>query len=273
MQTTAENIAAGIGHIFGGRLLSGPTAYTGNCPEHGEYHTKQFVKDITPECPRCLKARAKAESQAYQREMADHNRRQAEALRRQALCEQTDIPPRFADKTVKDWLPETDSEKVIFAGVVSYAQHLRTGGYGSLVMHGNVGTGKTHLACALLSMAKRDLGQSVQYLTVGDLFRKLRQSKNFKAAANESEVLEFYESFDLLVVDEVGNQSGSDAERVMLCDIINRRYAAMKPTIVISNLPHQALVEFLGVVAWERLLDGGVQLEFDGQSRRKSLTM
>lgn len=271
MEGTKKIVGSALGKIFGGALVECPVETVAHCPKHGEYHSKQIFKRATPVCPHCNRERLAAESEAMQREFAEHNRRQAEILRRQALCETTDIPPRFADKTVKGWLPQTAAEKNILAGVVAYAKGLKDGNAGALVLHGNVGTGKTHIGCALLSMLKRDMGGSVQYLTVGDFFRKIRESKNFKADANESAVLDFYENVDLLAVDEVGNQTGSDAERVLLCELLNRRYAKMKPTIVISNLDGKELPAFLGTVVWERLIDGGIQLYFDGESRRKPL--
>ena len=41
---------------------------------------------------------------------------------------------------------------------------------------------------------------------------------------------------DLLILDEVGVQFGSETEKMILFEIINGRYEQLKPTIVISNL-------------------------------------
>ena len=40
---------------------------------------------------------------------------------------------------------------------------------------------------------------------------------------------------DLLILDEVGVQFGSETEKMILFEIINGRYEQLKPTIVISN--------------------------------------
>lgn len=271
MENAVNALGGVLGKLAGGNLLPVPQTHEGHCPKHGAYRSKTFFKHVLPECPHCLDERYAEKLLAQQKADAETSRQRFEAAQRQALCEHTDIPPRFADKTVKGWLPESGSEQAVKNGVAAYAKRLRDGNRGSLVLHGNLGTGKTHLACALLAMVKRDLGGSVQYLTAADLFRKLRDSQNFKAAANESAVLAFYENFDLLAVDEVGNQTGGDKERVLLGELLNRRYAKMKPTVVVSNLGVNDLARFLGQVAWERLMDGGVRLAFDGKSRRKPL--
>ena len=44
-----------------------------------------------------------------------------------------------------------------------------------------------------------------------------------------------FESPDLLILDEVGVQNVTEFERTVMLELINSRYEAMKPTIVISN--------------------------------------
>lgn len=56
---------------------------------------------------------------------------------------------------------------------------------------------------------------------------------------------------NLLVIDEIGVQFGSEAEKIILFEIINERYEAMKPTILISNLSQQEL----GAYVSERIVD------------------
>ena len=51
---------------------------------------------------------------------------------------------------------------------------------------------------------------------------------------------------DLLILDEVGMQHGSDFERNLLFDVMNERYENRRATLVISNLHKDAVVHLLG---------------------------
>src|SRR5699024_2648302 len=90
------------------------------------------------------------------------------------------------------------------------------------------------------------------------------------ADRNEPEVIQQFVNPDLLVIDEVGHQYGSDAERLMLFDLINARYMAAKPMILITNLELNGLREYLDERSQDRLREGGgTALVFDWISRRK----
>ena len=74
---------------------------------------------------------------------------------------------------------------------------------------------------------------------------------------------------DLLILDEVGVQFGSETEKMILFEIINGRYEQLKPTIVISNLA-DALTDYLGERVVDRLREGGGRmLIFDWPSYRR----
>jgi DNA replication protein DnaC len=74
---------------------------------------------------------------------------------------------------------------------------------------------------------------------------------------------------DLLVLDEVGVQYGSKAELVMLTELIDERYSAKRPTIVVSNLGSAELIDMVGERAADRLAEHGVDLLFDWPSFRR----
>ena len=81
----------------------------------------------------------------------------------------------------------------------------------------------------------------------------------------------FYEP-DLLILDEVGVQFGSEAEKIILYDIINGRYERVLPTILISNLPEAELGAYLGDRVLDRMSEGGgVTLAFDWPSKRATI--
>ncbi|NHX33749.1 ATP-binding protein, partial [Escherichia coli] len=70
-------------------------------------------------------------------------------------------------------------------------------------------------------------------------------------------VIRIYTNPDLLIIDEVGVQFGSEAEKLILFEIINTRYERMKPTILISNQTREELGAFIGERVIDRMSDGG----------------
>ena len=62
---------------------------------------------------------------------------------------------------------------------------------------------------------------------------------------------------DLLILDEVGVQFGSETEKMILFEIINGRYEQLKPTIVINSNLRRALTDYLGERVVDRLREGG----------------
>ena len=74
---------------------------------------------------------------------------------------------------------------------------------------------------------------------------------------------------DLLILDEVGMQFGSDAERLLLFDVLNGRYEELKPTVLIGNLAVDALPDYLDIRLLDRLREnGGVVVPFTWSSER-----
>ncbi|WP_043914033.1 ATP-binding protein, partial [Candidatus Regiella insecticola] len=101
------------------------------------------------------------------------------------------------------------------------------------------------------------------------LTREVKSTWAKEATKTESQVMKRVTGIDLLIIDEIGVQFGSETEKLILFDIINTRYENMKPTLLLSNLPQEALSTYLG----ERVLDrmhegGGCTLAFTWESYR-----
>lgn len=123
-------------------------------------------------------------------------------------------------------------------------------------MHGFVG-GKTLLGCAIAESLRRN-GRSIRYVTVAELIRAIRAPWN-KRDSRETvdEILQHFMEVDLLVLDEVGLQSGTDNELTQLTEVLDLRYREMKPTLVISNCTREELNMFLGERSVDRLRENG----------------
>ena len=73
-------------------------------------------------------------------------------------------------------------------------------------------------------------------------------------------MLKTFTDCGLLILDEVGIQAGTENERNILFDVLNTRYADMRPTIVISNLKLVEITNYLGTRIIDRLSENGGQV-------------
>lgn len=141
----------------------------------------------------------------------------------------------------------------------------------SLILSGNVGTGKTHLASAMIQSIVREHMACAVITTAAEIARVVRASFAKGAGYTELDVLEELASVDLLVIDEVGVQSSSDFAPGLMHEVIDRRYQKVVPTIVVTNQLPEALPRFLGDRAVDRLRQGGGRLlSFTWSSARAS---
>lgn len=245
---------------------------TAQCETHGEY--QQLVRSMTSlgslktktACPSCLmeKLQLVREKQANE----DVRIKQSNIKR---LTNDLLLPDRFANATLDNYHPENDDAsrclKVCKAYAAKWPDRLKQGG--GMVMCGKPGTGKNHLALAIAKHVIAEHQSSALFTTALRVARKFKSSWGKNAEITEQEVIETYTRPDLLIIDEVGVQFGSDSEKLILFEIINTRYEKMRPTILISNLPKDELSAFIGERVIDRMNDGGgCTLAFTWESYR-----
>ncbi|MBM9968268.1 ATP-binding protein, partial [Pseudomonas aeruginosa] len=144
----------------------------------------------------------------------------------------------------------------------------------SLMLLGTMGTGKTHLACAIIQQVLRTeglAGATARYITAPDLILGVKDTFGRKGKS-ESEVYESLHAPDLLVIDELGAQGGTEYELGLLHEVIDRRYREMRPTVVVSNMSAQEVAKYIGDRAVDRLREnGGKAVGFTWGSARREV--
>lgn len=136
----------------------------------------------------------------------------------------------------------------------------------SLFFVGPVGTGKSHLARAILTeMIGRHKISGVA-VTVPSLMDDLRPGADEGLRAERIDVLK---TVPLLVLDDLGAQRTTEWVTERLFVIVNARYDEMLPTIITSNVYLEDLCKLPG---WDRLVDRIVEMarrvRLDGASYR-----
>jgi len=234
------------------------------CPAHGDFVSKPLFGRIWSRCPSCQDD-ARKQSEAEEARKAQ----EARAARVRAAVREAGIPIRFSDASFSGFTADTEGKQRVLKAVQDYArvfdEHLVSGK--GLVFMGGVGTGKTYLACALLRACAP---RPVLYVSVSDLIKRLRDTWRRDAEYSERSVLTSLAEADLLVVDEVGVQHGTDAARMHLFEVIDARYRTKKPTIMATNCPAAEFTEYLGERVTDRLRETCRVLTFDWASARQS---
>jgi len=139
----------------------------------------------------------------------------------------------------------------------------------SLIFCGKPGTGKTHLACAIGLALMRDQ-IPVRYTTALRAMNLIKATYSLNSEFTEYEILSQYTKPQLLILDEVGVQFGTETEKMLIYQIINGRYENILPTIMISNLSEDELIGYIGERSIDRMREGGgVVVPFDWTSYRK----
>ena len=146
------------------------------------------------------------------------------------------IPLRFRDCSVSNYRATNEGQKAARKAITAFCYDVkdRIGRGDSILLCGHYGTGKTHLACAVMKCAIA-AGFTAQFVTVRQMIRDIRQTWGKGSTETEAQAIARYTSVDLLVLDEVGAQTGSENEGLLLFDVIGERYSGMKSTILISN--------------------------------------
>lgn len=113
-----------------------------------------------------------------------------------------------------------------------------------LYFEGTCGTGKTHLAVAI-AMKLINQGVPVICKTSIDLLASIKQSYERDSTVNEEDVIEAYNTVDLLVIDDLGKERATEWSVPILYRIINDRYENMLPTVITTNYNTDDLIDKL----------------------------
>lgn len=237
------------------------------CETHGEYVStgaRYFRRtEVWSSCPQC--AADEAQQQARQRA----EREQAAVLERlEGAIRRAAVPPRFVGRTFDGFVADTEPRQRALAVARGYADTFGERahkGHG-LVFSGQPGTGKSHLAAAILqSIMPQRVGL---YVTCMGLIRMVRNTWRRTSEQSEADVLEMLSSVPLLVVDEVGVQYGTDGEQTVLFEVLDQRYQDLMPTILITNQDKDGFKGYVGERVFDRLTETSRWVAFDWESYR-----
>lgn len=234
------------------------------CKTHGSYtSTLLFGGSVWSRCPECQRLmREDAERKEAERKAKELKERIEARLGRSA------IPRRFIGRTFDGFNATTDAQKKALFVCREYAEQFKENhrsGMG-LILSGKPGTGKSHLASAIMQSVIAT--HATQYVTCMDVIRMVRETWRKDSNKSERQILESLGRVDLLVIDEIGVQYGTDGEQTILFDVMDIRYRDQVPTILITNQDMSGARQFLGDRTWDRIRETSRWVAFEWESYR-----
>lgn len=228
----------------------------GDCDKHGHFDGVLTRKGDAWACPRCL-----------EEQMAAERRAQWLAERNATLMAIARIPGKYLGQK---FVATTDEQRAVRATVRTFRDFIvKEPRWAVLVLMGSMGTGKTLLACEFGESLIRNLSRSVRYVTAQGIVSEIQASYGAEGKSEEGEIEKFVQ-YDLLMIDEIDAKRANANADMLLNEVINRRYNAEKPVVVITNQPFDNLAQFVGDRVDDRLHENAFVCSFNWPSFRRA---
>ncbi len=137
----------------------------------------------------------------------------------------------------------------------------------NLWLYGPAGTGKTHLGHALCEAFVRQ-GQRAVLSSLRRVLNDIRAAWKPGSAERSEDVLQRLSEIPLLVIDETDKVTWSENTRQLVFALLDMRYTADRPTVLISNATPEHLKPKMGFPSWDRLRESLVVLATGRKSLR-----
>ena len=158
------------------------------------------------------------------------------------LTRSSNIPKRYRNATFESFNPKDNPRALEIAKKFAMNFPEDKG----LLLTGPVGTGKTHLACAIAKALLNKL-YSVYFGNVVDIMSFIRGTYNRNSSLTEEEAVNIMtKEVDLFIIDDLGKENNSEYTLSILYQLINRVYENEKPIIITTNFNSIELARKLG---------------------------
>lgn len=207
---------------------------------------------------KCIRDRAKQEKQREKLLKQDR-------LRQNCFISKNQIAYTFENT-------DEDTDKDIIKKAQNYVKHfeeMRKDNVG-LLLYGNVGSGKTYIACSIANAIITEYSYTVKMRNFAQILNDL-QKGGFNIDRNE--YIEQITSPNLLILDDFGIERNTEYALEKIYNIINARYLKARPTIITTNLNFKDIEKeqeniMLGRI-YSRIIEMCLPLRVTGLDRRK----
>lgn len=176
---------------------------------------------------------------------------------------------------------EWPASALVRARVKSYAYSIEAStlhGKPWLVLHGEYGTGKSHMAAAVIRFFIEEGWRECYFRVWTRYINRLqatmdrkRQSEDEFGHETQADILAELTRGGVVAIDDIDKQPASEWTRSKLFDVLNTRYNKMSPTILTFNtsLTDRTIEDFIGRAVLDRIMQHAYDIvPFDGPSYR-----
>lgn len=179
----------------------------------------------------------------------------------------SNLGERFTESTFEAFKPLDGTEKAI-EHCRNYANTFPMYGADSLMIWGEPGNGKSHLAAAVAHTVQSK-GHTIVFQTMPELLERIRQTFNDRSnKETERDIMRALHDCELLVLDDVGAEKLSDWVQDVLFRIVDGRYRQKRPIFYTTNLKPSDLKEKVGPRIYDRMIETSLTIQNTGTSYR-----
>lgn len=250
---------------------------TSACSEETEgytcEHCNKYIAAITVEVPQLrIKNKILPTCECVvEREEAKIREAQNFAKKREIdkLFSISNLGERFSKSTFESFLDRNGSETA-YKVAVKYVKTFKEWNGESLMLWGEPGNGKTHLAAAIVNELSKK-GYIVVFQSVPELLQRIRSTFNSENKENETQIMRALLECDLLILDDIGAEKTTEWVEEKLFNIIDGRYRKELPTLYTSNLEPKELKNQVGKRSYDRMVETSLTVKNEAASYRREI--
>lgn len=176
------------------------------------------------------------------------------------------------DNFLSNFKVECETQRIMLENANIFVQGILTEPrqFLSLILFGNPGSGKTHLATAIAreicQKVKKEVYGFPQYFDVwytksGDIVSDFKEAQSYskdKKFQSTKKASEWYGKQDLLVIDEIGRNPNDKNEGEVLFSVIDKLRENKKALIICTNFSWEEFTQCIGRATISRLLNNSL---------------
>lgn len=181
----------------------------------------------------------------------------------------SNLGERFSKSTFESFLDRNGSETA-YKVAVKYVKTFKEWNDESLLLWGEPGNGKTHIAAAIVNELSKK-GYIVVFQSVPELLQRIRSTFNSENKENETQIMRALLECDLLILDDIGAEKTTEWVEEKLFNIIDGRYRKELPTLYTSNLEPKELKNQVGKRSYDRMVETSLTVKNEAASYRREI--
>jgi DNA replication protein DnaC len=164
------------------------------------------------------------------------------------LMDQSKVTARFRDRTFDKFKRERAPEAYDKAKFL--ADNIENNDGEGLILLGNPGTGKTHLAASIINQVIKETYLPARFVGFNEFLEEIKAGFGTGADTVERLIDE-----PLLVIDDIGKEKKTEWSNAVLYRIVNARYEDKAPTIFTTNFTLSELEAHVDEAIFSRMME------------------